>query len=75
MTKKIYSYELAKWVESQVPSEIIRAMLNDGWNVFGIYELVKEGLSLERKGNLTSKCSGRPRKRKFPETYMSDGRR
>jgi len=55
--KYIYSFELTHWVESYIPTEIIQAMLNHGWNVFGIYELVKEGFSLERKGNLTSRSS------------------
>jgi len=61
MRKKMYSHELTRWVESQVPGEIIRSMLNNGWNTFGIYELVKEGIEFERKGNL-SEPSSRPAK-------------
>ncbi len=57
MTKKIYSNELIRLVDREVPHEIIRTMRNNGWNAFRIYELVKEGLSLERKRNLTSRRS------------------
>lgn len=52
--KKLYSMQLTRWVDSQIPGEIIRSMINNGWNAFGIYELVKQGIRLEQKGNLSS---------------------
>ena len=54
---QIYSFELYDWVKEQLPKEIIQAMHDTGWNPFGIYELVKEGLSLKPKRNLTSRRS------------------
>ncbi len=50
--KKIYSWDLDGWVKSQLPQAIKDAMNRTGWNTFGIYEMVKEGLALERKGRL-----------------------
>lgn len=55
--KQIYSFELYDWIKEQLPKEIIQAMYDTGWNAFGIYELVKEGRSLQQKGNLTSRPS------------------
>jgi len=52
--KQIYSWKLKSWIDSQIPEEIKLAMVSNGWNSFGIYELVKRGLSLERKNNLTN---------------------
>lgn len=58
MSKKhIYSFALYDWVKEQLPKEIIQAMHDTGWNAFGIYELVKEGRSLQEKRNLTSRRS------------------
>ena len=50
--KQIYSFELLDWVKNQLPDEIVKAIRDTGWNVFGIYELVKEGLSLEKREKL-----------------------
>lgn len=47
--KKIYSREVEKEIERQIPSLLIEAMDHKGWNVFGIYELVKEELAKEKK--------------------------
>ena len=48
--KKLYSVEFQDWVEAQLSPEMVRVMHKNGWNVFGVYELVKAGLSLERRG-------------------------
>ena len=55
---QIYSFELYDWVKERLPKKIIQAMHKTGWNSFGIYELVKEGISLERKCNLINHSNG-----------------
>ena len=53
MAKNRYSWDLSDWVMGQIPSHIRQAILYKGWNVFGIHELVKEGIALEKKGKLS----------------------
>jgi hypothetical protein len=50
--EKIYSFKLHDWAMAQLPFEIAQAMRKNAWNVFGIYEMVKEGLSLEKRKKL-----------------------
>lgn len=49
MKKNIYSWNLSDWINERLPNEIKEAMKNTGLNSFGIYELVKEGIAIERK--------------------------
>lgn len=44
-----YSHELTRRIEAKIPSEILEEMKKHGWNVYGIYELVKEELNAEAK--------------------------
>lgn len=44
----IYSYEVDALVRARLPKIILDAMENKGWNAFGIYEVVKDELRLER---------------------------
>uniref|UniRef100_A0A6M3KFH9 Uncharacterized protein n=1 Tax=viral metagenome TaxID=1070528 RepID=A0A6M3KFH9_9ZZZZ len=46
--RKRYSWELNDWVIEQLPKQLRESFFHTGWNVFGIYELVKEGLALEK---------------------------
>jgi hypothetical protein len=48
--KNQYSREAHEKVVNQLPIQITRAMHSCGWNVFGIYELVRDELKKERKG-------------------------
>ncbi|KKL78707.1 hypothetical protein LCGC14_2022170 [marine sediment metagenome] len=57
MANKTYSWDLNDWVMGQIPSHTRQALFQEGWNVFGIYELVKEGIALEKKGILTPKLT------------------
>ena len=50
---KRYSYALTAWLMNRVPADISRSLTRNGWNVFGVYELVKEGIALEKKGKLS----------------------
>lgn len=52
--KRIYSFKLTDWIKERLPKKIIQAMHETGWNAFGIYELVKEGILLDKKNNLDS---------------------
>jgi hypothetical protein len=52
MSKPKYSYSLNDWVMSQVPDSILEEMSRWGWNAFGIYETIKEGIKLEKNGKL-----------------------
>lgn len=47
--RKIYSREVEKRIEEQIPKEILEALSSQGWNALGIYELVKKEIELERK--------------------------
>lgn len=44
-----YSHDLKARVESQIPRSILEAMSREGWNAFGIYELVKRLRAQERR--------------------------
>ena len=55
MKKKIYSWKVSDYIVDRLPIEIIRAMNETGWNVFGIYELVKESLKLEKENKITNR--------------------
>jgi hypothetical protein len=48
-SRKIYSYSLAALVESQIPAPIREAMNKLGWNAFGIYELVRDEIRIEKR--------------------------
>lgn len=48
-----YSWDLNDWVIEQIPKPINEAMSKVGWNALGVYEVVKEGIALEKKGKLT----------------------
>lgn len=52
--KKIYSWDLLYWIDDNLPDEIKEAMNKVGWNALGVYELVKEGIVLEKKGNISN---------------------
>ena len=52
VSKKIYSFEIYDWVQERLPPEIRQVLHDTGWNSFGIYELIKAGLSLERRDKL-----------------------
>lgn|SRR3990167_6156175 len=48
MKRTVYSHALLETVESKVPRPIIDRMNAHGWNVFGIYELVKREIQTEK---------------------------
>lgn len=50
---KKYSHDLNDWVVDQIPRKVRHAMHEIGWNVWGIYEVCREGISLEKRGKLT----------------------
>jgi len=52
--KKIHSWDLLYWIDDNLPDEIKEAMNKVGWNALGVYELVKEGIVLEKKGNISN---------------------
>ena len=60
-----YSHELNSKVETQIPDSILNAMTVEGWNAFGIYELVKR-LRAKEQRNLTNHCTGAPKHRSQP---------
>jgi len=47
--KAKYSWKLNDWVVGKIPQQIRAAMSQNGWNAFGVYEVVKEGIAWERK--------------------------
>lgn len=48
MAKK-YSLDADDYVRRALPEEILAAFYDSGWNAWGIYELCKEALSLDKK--------------------------
>jgi hypothetical protein len=46
---KIYSWDLKAKIEERIPKEIIEAMKSQGWNAFGIYEVVLQEIKKEKK--------------------------
>lgn len=46
---KIYSWTLQEKVNARIPEQIREAAANKGWNVFGIFEVVREELRKERR--------------------------
>jgi hypothetical protein len=46
---KKYTYSVMRTIETQVPDDILGALSRNGWNVFGIYELVRRELDSERR--------------------------
>lgn len=49
MKSKVYSYELARDINLLLPKEIVDVLNKNGWNAFGIYELVKQKIKEENK--------------------------
>ncbi len=51
MSKKprVYSREVTRIVDEQIPAIIREAMYLRGWNAFGIYEVVDEALKDEKR--------------------------
>lgn len=49
MREKQYPREVAESVEKQIPKEILDALIRNGWNIFGIFELVKQELKKKTK--------------------------
>lgn len=49
MTKKVYSFQLQENIEARIPKSILDAVRREGWNFFGIYEVVKEEIKKEKK--------------------------
>lgn len=42
---KVYPHEVCDKIDKIIPSQIIQAMAELGWNAFGVYEVVREALS------------------------------
>jgi hypothetical protein len=42
---KVYPHEVCDKIDKIIPSQIIQAMEELGWNAFGVYEVVREALS------------------------------
>ncbi len=51
----MYSYEVEKLILSKIPPSIVEVMTKEGWNVFGIYEVVKESLKQDKINGKKSK--------------------
>lgn len=51
----IYSWALSDVIETQIPKPVLDALKQNGWNVFGIYELVKDAIAEERREKLKIK--------------------
>jgi hypothetical protein len=46
--KRLYRTEEQMKIERQIPARILEVLKEEGWNVFGIYETVKEVLQQTR---------------------------
>jgi hypothetical protein len=46
---KLYSHELNQAVHKRIPGDIVTMMALNGWNAFGIYEVVSEEMKMERE--------------------------
>lgn len=46
--KTVYNYRSQEAIDAQLPMDVKEAMHLNGWNAFGVYELVKEELRKEK---------------------------
>ena len=43
------SHETGRRIEAQMPPEVVAVLSSHGWNVLGVYDLVRRELAAERR--------------------------
>lgn len=55
--KRVYSWDVHARIDEKIPESIRLAMAHQGWNAFGVFELVEEELKAEKKRLKEQPCS------------------